>query len=236
MSKRYLSLVALIIVGSFSTVSSWNARTSRKNIMPICRRDAVIKSSGFVSSLLLQPTTSTSARNLPEQTATDLSKTGSVETLIPIVRMEEALQKVRSDLENKRESGIQLSELAGDFPSDEKSFKALFDAYSEPVSYKQKFLDQNAFLVYYTKGFDGPGRPSIETDLPVRQTLQYGARNEAWIAWEDFLSELDFARRNPDEAEIEDLLKPLSRTIDAVNTYLCLAPEDDLRKARNPPK
>ena len=33
-------------------------------------------------------------------------------------------------------------------PRDENDFKRLFDSYSTPVSYKQKFLDQNAFLVY----------------------------------------------------------------------------------------
>lgn len=32
-------------------------------------------------------------------------------------------------------------------PATEKDFKRLFDEFSEAVSYKQKFLDSNAFLV-----------------------------------------------------------------------------------------
>jgi hypothetical protein len=47
----------------------------------------------------------------------------------------------------------------------------LFDEHSEGISYKQQFLDQNAFLVYYTKGFDGPGRPSIEDEDSNRYSL-----------------------------------------------------------------
>ena len=54
--------------------------------------------------------------------------------------------------------------LLSKIPLIEKDFKKLFDEHSEGISYKQQFLDQNAFLVYYTKGFDGPGRPSIEEE------------------------------------------------------------------------
>lgn len=49
-------------------------------------------------------------------------------------------------------------------PTSEKEFKRLFDEFSEGISYKQQFLDKNAFVVYYTQGFDGPGRPSIDTE------------------------------------------------------------------------
>ena len=41
-------------------------------------------------------------------------------------------------------------------PREEKAFKRVFDEYSDAVDYKTKFMDQNAFLVYYTRGFDGP--------------------------------------------------------------------------------
>jgi hypothetical protein len=105
-------------------------------------------------------------------------------------------------------------------PTTEQSFKSIFDAYSDPISYKQRFVDQNAFLVYYTKGFDGPGRPSMESDLPVKQTFQYGARNDAWNAWDDFLAELTFQRKNPKEADPEDLSKLIGRAITAIDSYL----------------
>ena len=55
-------------------------------------------------------------------------------------------------------------------PSGEKEFKRLFDEYSQGVSYKQVYLDQNAFLVYYTKGFDGPGR-KVNHVLPTSSTF-----------------------------------------------------------------
>lgn len=122
-------------------------------------------------------------------------------------------------------------------PTDESGFKKIFDAYSDPVSYKQKFVDQNAFLVYYSKGFDGAGRPSIESDLPVKQTMQYGTRNEAWVAWDEFLSEIDYYKKlisssTTTKIEKNDLLEPLSKTIEAVDTYLNLVPKDDLNIAQ----
>jgi hypothetical protein len=74
--------------------------------------------------------------------------------------------------------------------------------------------------VYYTKGFDGPGRPSIESDLPVKQTLQYGARNDAWIAWNDFLVEMEYQRNTPQESDAKELLKLIRQSVDAVDKYL----------------
>jgi hypothetical protein len=113
------------------------------------------------------------------------------------------------------------------FPTEEEDFKRIFDAYSDPVSYKQKFLDQNAFLVYYTKGFDGPGRPNIEDDINERQTIQFGTRNEAWINWQNVLVELKFV-----EDEDNECLKYLTNTIRSVDTYLKLAPQQDLKEAQ----
>jgi hypothetical protein len=117
----------------------------------------------------------------------------------------------------------------GNIPTNEQDFKRLFDAYSDPVSYQQKFMDQNAFLVYYTKGFDGPGRPSMEdkeTTVNERQTLQFGARNEAWIAWDNFLVELPFLNDKDN-----DLDKYLQATIRAVDAYLSLAPKSNMQQA-----
>lgn len=124
-----------------------------------------------------------------------------------------------------------IHQLEDKVPTTEKSFKALFDAYSDPVSYKQKFVDQNAFLVYYTKGFDGPGRAPIEDDLPVKQTQQYGARNDAWVAMEELLAEMEYVAKNPDDMDVDTLGKLLSKTIAAVDSYLALAPKQDVETA-----
>ncbi|VEU41785.1 unnamed protein product [Pseudo-nitzschia multistriata] len=141
-----------------------------------------------------------------------------------------------------RKLGIDSGTVPVTIPTREEEFKRLFDAYSDQVSYKQKFLDQNAFLVYYTNGYDGPGRDSLEKD-PVneRQTLQFGARNEAWIFWDDFLSECDFyessirktGASSSDDADesFVDMMKYLSNTIQALDSYLKLSPPEDLKAA-----
>jgi hypothetical protein len=166
------------------------------------------------------------ARNLPASTGADTSQTGTVQTLVPMVSLRQSLKVVQSQLATTTTQKPSL----GSIPTNEQDFKRLFDAYSDPVSYKQKFLDQNAFLVYYSKGFDGPGRPSIEDKDGVvneRQTLQFGARNEAWIAWDNFLVELQFINDNDN-----DLDKYLQATIQALDAYLSLAPNQDIQQAK----
>ena len=134
--------------------------------------------------------------------------------------------------------------LASQFPTvrKETDFKRLFDAYSDQISYKQKFMDQNAFLVYYTQGYDGPGRQRMEEGNVEneRQTLQFGARNEAWVAWESFLAEYEYYQKifssNELSAEEEadsfaDMVKYLSETANAIERYLALAPQQDLADA-----
>jgi hypothetical protein len=156
------------------------------------------------------------ARNLPVSTGAPSDQSGTVEALIPIARIRKSLDGPVSDLPYA-------------VPREEQAFKRLFDAYSDLVSYKQKFLDQNAFLVYYTRGFDGPNRAFIEEELPEKQTLQYGVRNEAWIAWEELQVELDFQRNHPQDDN--DVDKWLAKFIAAVDAYLQLAPPDDVKQA-----
>ena len=101
--------------------------------------------------------TSASAANLPQSTGADLSKTGSIDTLVPIVAMKQGLESVKSQLVSKSAEAKILPEdcqailkrllLQSCIPRNENDFKKIFDAYSTKVSYKQKFLDQNAFLV-----------------------------------------------------------------------------------------
>jgi preprotein translocase subunit SecA len=138
-------------------------------------------------------------------------------------------------------------------PTQEDDFKRLFDEYSVPVSYKQRYLDSNAFLVYYSRGFDGVGRPSLEAGGEVGkyddavnqiQTVQYGSRNDVWVAWEAFQAEYSFfcssfssssaaASMSVDEIEnsTTEMIKYLKEALKAMNTYLELAPEEQLREA-----
>jgi hypothetical protein len=239
--RRTLLLTLTILAKSGITplVEAWNGGPRRRWLptMSTDRRRAIqILTGGAVSASCLLPFAQplpVHARNMPEPSTADTSKTGTVEAMIPVVLLEKQLGKIKSSLEADVNLGSlkNMDGLLRNIPSEEKTFKAIFDAYSDPVSYKQKFVEQNAFLVYYSKGFDGPNRPNIESDLPVKQTLQLGARNDAWVAWDDFLAELDFARSNPASSDQGDLLKRLSRTIGAVEEYLRQSPLDDLAEA-----
>jgi len=70
-----------------------------------------------------------------------------------------------------------------------------------------------------------------------RQTLQFGARNEAWISLDNFLSELDFyssttrnsrSTSNDSQESIDDMIKYLTDTIQAMDRDLDLAPVEDV--------
>lgn len=178
------------------------------------------------------------ASNLPPSTGADLSKTSSAEKLAPILVMKADLDKAQKILiENQSPSSIQqLLEqlkkiLENSIPDDEKAFKRIFDEYSQPVSYKQKYMDSNAFLIYYTKGFDGVGRPSIESgdEIPL-QTLQYGARNECWTSYDDLFTEIKFGIKDG-TTEFGELKLLLDKSISSWNNYVGLAPRPTIEKA-----
>lgn len=192
------------------------------------------------------------ANNLPPSNGADLSQTGTISTLIPIIRMQMSLQQVQNlilEQEDPNENKTislnklhQIDRICKQIPQEEKLFKKVFDEYSDPVSYKQKYMDQNAFLVYYTKGFDGIGRESIEKgDIP-RQTLQYGARNEVWNAFDDFMAEVQYSLGNVEndggstttttKISRDDLLIPLNQALSALDAYLKLVPINDLAMAK----
>lgn len=180
------------------------------------------------------------ASNLPSDTGADQSKTGTVEKLIPIVDFDKSLKEMKIILSKpKGESSEivdqerlkQISAILKKIPNDEKAFKRRFDEYSEPVSYKSKYLNSNAFLVYYTKGFDGPNRDSIESGEISKQILQYGARNEVWNAFDDFMVEIVFALKDG-SSTFGDLVELLNKVIVSLDTYVNLAPIDDIQNAR----
>jgi len=178
-----------------------------------------------------------SAANLPQSTGADLSKTGTIDTLVPIVAIKLSVESINSQLVPKNGKLIPdgcksiLKALQQNIPRDENDFKRIFDSYSTPVSYKQKFLDQNAFLVYYTKGFDGAGRPNIEDDAENNiQTQQYGFRNEAWSAMDDLYVELEYGQRSSD-SDAGELAALVQKVMLALDAYLSLAPAADVEQA-----
>ena len=172
----------------------------------------------------------TYARNLPVDNGAKTVNRGKSIALKPIIRFRGlfASSLTADTLESCQD---QLSQ----FPSDEKEFKRYFDEFSDGVSYKQAFMDQNAFLVYYTKGFDGPGRPSLEAEdlQSTRMTQQYGYRNDAWVALDDARSEVDYLIETKLERKEDrkDLLKALKAGLAAVDSYLSLSPPDIYKEA-----
>ena len=171
-----------------------------------------------------------SARNLPESTGAKGDARGTVAALVPLMKLESSLAAA-TEAAAARKLDVAAKALA-ESPADEKAFKRLFDEYSADVSYKQKYMDSNAFVVYYTKGFDGAGRPSIEDDPAAeRQTKQYGFRNDAWVGVDDARAELAYLKSEPGESTAE-LTAMLKRASSALGNYLALAPPDDVSAAR----
>jgi len=128
----------------------------------LARRRFIGAATAFVPGLAV-------GANLPSDNGAKGDQRGTVTALVPIVRVASSvLQASRAVQAGK----LQDAQKALDaIPATEKPFKRLFDEYSEPVSYKQKYKDSNAFVVYYTQGFDGAGRPGIEQcgNQPRRQ-------------------------------------------------------------------
>ena len=265
-------MLTFVLFTTLFLTEPWSIASLRMNHSNASTRRDVCQRWLTAANVLATATTTTSftvttlplaalARNLPQDTGADRSATGTLSTLIPIVKIQKTLSHVNNILSKPPRRGdvdapstfLQLQEIKtaiANIPTLEQKFKRVFDEYSDPVSYKQKYLDQNAFLVYYTKGFDGPNRPSIEADLSdLKQTLQYGARNEAWVAWEGFVSELQFAPKqqqqqqypvsatgdnndNTSSTSFHELLSALQATQVVVDSYLSLAPPTDLVKAQ----
>ncbi len=142
--KRFNSIFSYDINADFSQLSS-------KSSACLNRRTLLI--STLQAPLIAACVPSASAANLPQNTGADLSKTGTIDTLIPIVTMKQSLESINSQLMDKSgklspdDCKSALKTLQQNIPRDENDFKRIFDSYSTPVSYKQKFLDQNAFLV-----------------------------------------------------------------------------------------
>jgi len=229
---RSLIIVSTILISELvNECFCWNSppllKQNNKSDNNFCHhhRRQFLQSLLLPSGLCIISTKPSSARNLPSSTGADTSKSGTVESLADIVSLRYNLSLVETNYLRKKINYLDGTAI----PTDEKIFKRVFDSYSNPVSYKQKFMDQNAFLVYYTKGFDGPGRPNIEEDNNQKQTLQFGARNEAWVGWDNVLTELKFINGGDDDADLKNYL---SATIRAVDSYLLLVPVGDVKAAQ----
>jgi len=191
----------------------WHKRKSIANLRggwaadarPSCRRRVIAQ----VGAVVLSP--------LP---LTPAFAAGS--SLQPIVDLETSIIKAK----NAMTVGDALSYLRG-VPLEEKQFKAPFDAFAAPLSYKDKFKNNNAFLVYYTGGFDGPGRPNIEvaTTTELVQQKRNGFRNDAWFFFDEAKAELEFLRQQGygGNSVSKDAVLSLDKAAEALSSYISLA-------------
>ena len=212
---------------------------AKPKAIPFVERALLPRAVGVVCAILLGslgngelPTLlRANAANLPTDTGASAAQRGTLAGLVPLVEMQSAIRAASAALPDVGACARALDAV----PTQEVAFKRTFDEFSEGVSYKQVWRDQNAFLVYYTGGFDGVGRPSIENDTPSeeRQRQQYGLRNEAWLAIADVRSELDFLRKSDATSDVDGEVRAVLRRADAaLDSYLALVPEPLLADAR----
>jgi len=105
----------------------------------LTRRESILSIACItaVPLIILLPSPSTAA-NLPENTGADLSRTGSIETLIPIIKMQQSLLDAKKKLSQRHDgySGIVsadeckiiMKSLFTAIPREEKAFKRMFDS------------------------------------------------------------------------------------------------------------
>ena len=87
---------------------------------------------------------------------------------------------------------------------------------------------------YYTKGFDGPNRQSIEIEDPQQklQTAQYGSRNDAWVGVDEAKSEIEYLQGETPPLDFKDLKMALTDASKAFKYYISLASSDQVEIAR----
>lgn len=197
---------------------------SKRAFALIAKRAGVIIASICLASPFDGTLLASHAANLPSSNGASGVNRGKYVALRPIIAMRDSLASiaVSSDL---KEMNVALSK-SDVFPSTESAFKKVFDEFSVGISYKQNYLDKNAFVVYYTQGFDGAGRPSIETPSAEEelQTKQYFYRNEAWIGLDDARSEVKYLLASPADESRKDLSRALRKCLDSVTAYVELSP------------
>ena len=86
------------------------------------------------------------ARNLPPSNGASAINRGQPLSLVPILNIQNTIEQASQHTNDL----IACAKLLHQIPTKEKEFKKLFDEHSEGISYKQVFMDQNGFLVYYT--------------------------------------------------------------------------------------
>ena len=234
----FLVVILLFFCGNCESLSK-HERTLRRTSLVLHDASLVTMTSSSISSWS-SSSSMVYARNLPEDNGARKDLIGSQEGLAPIIAIRDVLSETKAVLgtsiaKNKGLSPAVIQNslfvLKSKVPSEEKAFKRIFDTYSNTISYKQQFLDKNAFLVYYTQGFDGPGRESLENESPAEmlQKAQYGYRNDAFIGFDELIGEINYlltivtdksTSAMIPESDTKDLMKYLNAAVNGVTKYV----------------
>jgi len=224
--RLFLLLLMLLI----ASAHAWNPTVAQTKKAAVVATVVVVTGCG---AMVVDVGTAV-ARNSPESTRASGTSRGEAAALKPIVEIDEALAVPLAALALPDLSACSTGLGTKAMLTKEKDFKRIFDEYSADVGYKQKYLDSNAFGVYYTKGFDGPGRDSIDKEDPdtLLQEAQYGFRNDAWVGVDEARAELSYQLTQPQPvatADLRELKMDLLGASAATTAYLKLAPTDQLR-------
>ena len=233
----HILLFILLFITNLDFTHSWKSRflSSFVSTTQKTRQRIVVGTTCLILALsppinLLHPPP-TLARNLPQSNGASAINRGQPSSLVPILKIKQIVEQASQQTDDL----IACAQLLHQIPSKEGEFKKLFDEHSEGISYKQVFMDQNGFLVYYTQGFDGPGRPTIEQDddSTIREKAQFGARNDAWVSVDEALSEAEYLLSNPTDTDRSDLRKSLRLVSQALTEYVSLDSAEVVREATN---
>lgn len=200
--------------------------------MPACRRSFV---HGLVLTSLACQAHGAWASSLPVDNGASGAKKGTQEALDAVLALNDHLRRARAAAEREDIDGC-LAALSH-VPADERAFKRVFDEYAEAPSFKTRWKDQNAFIVYYSRGFDGSNRPRLgsreeEVADPqlVRQSNQFAYRNQAWLGVDDAIATLLYIQRSTQtgsdedggdmEEELKTLRDDLTSAVQAVDNFV----------------
>lgn len=200
------------------------------------RRACAQRALGGAAALLAGPSVAGAA--IPDAVA---GESGRLSDLVPIVRLRDSVADAAAvaggEKQLRRTDAERMVKLLSDpVLGDKKAFNRLFDAYSDRVSAKTRAMNNAAFITYYEEARYGDTR--LEDKEPTKQALQYSFRNASFVAIDSLRAELSFllseaATDGEGALDAGDVRKYAKEAVDALDSYLDLAPKEDVARARS---
>eukprot|EP00968_Pinguiococcus_pyrenoidosus_P005885 scaffold385_cov305-Pinguiococcus_pyrenoidosus.AAC.32 len=196
-----------------------------------CDRRAYVAASGsLVGFWALQGPEPARAKSIPDGQG---GKAGQLADLVPIVQLQRQVEQAGTFLKAGQITDALALLRREPALRSRKSFDELFDRYSERVSAKTRAMNSAAFITYYEEVRYSDTR--LEDKEPTKQALQYQRRNEAYLALDNLLAELEYLQTEASASasvDAADARKYGKEAAEALKEYLALAPQEDVEKAR----